>query len=136
MADLDRFLKDRLPRYATERNEPVPYMTSELSAHLHFGQIGPLTIALAVQGSDAPEECKAAYLEELIVRRELSINFVARNPRYDQLEGCPAWGLKTLAKHASDARRKVNGVGVRHHHESAEAAMFHEINLARDPVDP
>jgi len=101
---LRRFLRDRLPKYDTERNEPVPYMTSELSAHLHFGQISPTTIALAVIESNASRECKDAYLEELIVRRELSINFVARNPKYDRLEGCPAWGLKTLAKHADDPR--------------------------------
>ena len=101
---LKRFVKDRLPRYATERNEPIPYMTSELSAHLHFGQIGPHTIALAVMGSDAPQEDKDAYLEELIVRRELAVNFVARNPHYDKLAGCPAWALKSLAKHADDAR--------------------------------
>ncbi|CAN5913933.1 deoxyribodipyrimidine photo-lyase [soil metagenome] len=101
---LDRFVKDRLPRYASDRNEPTPYNTSELSAHLHFGQISPLTIALAVQASDASPENIDAYLEELIVRRELAINFVARNPNYDRLAGCPDWALKTLARHASDRR--------------------------------
>ncbi len=104
MRRLRRFVKERLPVYATERNEPTPYNTTELSAHLHFGQISPLTIALAVMDSDAPEECVDSLLEELIVRRELSINFVARNPDYDRLQGCPAWGLKTLAKHADDPR--------------------------------
>jgi deoxyribodipyrimidine photo-lyase len=104
MRRLNRFLADRLPDYAAERNEPVPYMTSELSAHLHFGHISPLTIALAVLGSGAPDESIASYLEELIVRRELAINFVARNPAYDRLEGCPNWALQTLAKHADDPR--------------------------------
>jgi deoxyribodipyrimidine photo-lyase len=46
----------------------------------------------------------ASYLEELIVRREVAVNFVAREPNYDRLEGGPAWGLATLAKHASDPR--------------------------------
>ncbi len=101
---LKRFLKHRLPVYATERNEPEPYNTTELSAHLHFGQISPLTIALAVMDSDAPQECKDSLLEELIVRREIAINFVSRNPNYDKLAGCPDWGLKTLAKHAGDRR--------------------------------
>ncbi|MGE3821588.1 MAG: deoxyribodipyrimidine photo-lyase [Isosphaeraceae bacterium] len=99
-----RFLDQRLPRYATERNEPVPYMTSELSAHLHFGHVGPLTIALAVRDSGAPREAIDVYLEELIVRRELAVNFVARNPRYDSLEGCPSWAIETLARHAGDPR--------------------------------
>ena len=103
-ARLRRFLNDRLPRYATERNEPTPYFTSELSAHLHFGQISPLKIALAVRDTNAPQESIDAYLEELIVRRELAINYVARNTNYDQLAGCPDWARKTLAEHAQDRR--------------------------------
>jgi deoxyribodipyrimidine photo-lyase len=104
MRRLRHFIRDRLPRYATERNEPTPYCTSELSAHLHFGHVSPITIAVAVSDSDAPRESVAAYLEELIVRRELSVNFVARNPDYDRLDGCPGWALRTLAEHAGDPR--------------------------------
>jgi deoxyribodipyrimidine photo-lyase len=101
---LNLFIEHRLPQYATGRNEPTPYMTSELSAHLHFGHISPLTIALKVLAADAPRESIDAYIEELIVRRELAINFVARNPKYDQYEGCPDWGRKTLTAHAKDPR--------------------------------
>jgi deoxyribodipyrimidine photo-lyase len=107
MSRLKCFIRDRLPCYATERNQPIPYQTSELSAHLHFGHISPLMVALAVSGSDAPREDVDAYMEELIVRRELAINFVARNPRYDRLAGCPEWGLRTLAEHADDPRPVV-----------------------------
>jgi deoxyribodipyrimidine photo-lyase len=107
MRRLRLFIGERLPRYATDRNEPTPYCTSELSAHLHFGHISPTTIAMAVSGSDAPRESVDAYLEELIVRRELSVNFVARNPDYDRLDGCPGWAIKTLAKHAGDPRPVV-----------------------------
>ncbi|MFO0891820.1 MAG: deoxyribodipyrimidine photo-lyase [Isosphaeraceae bacterium] len=101
---LDRFLDERLPRYATDRNEPTPYMTTELSAHLHFGHISPLTIALAAIRSGGPQESVDSLLEELIVRRELAINFVTHNPDYDRLEGCPEWARKTLAAHADDPR--------------------------------
>ena len=101
---LRRFVAERLRGYADGRNEPTPYRTSELSAHLHFGQISPLTIALAVAESGAPKEDVDAFLEELIVRRELAVNFVARNPDYDRLAGCPRWGLETLAKHGRDRR--------------------------------
>ena len=104
LARLELFVEKRLPRYHTDRNEPTPYTTSELSAHLHFGHISPLTIALEVLGSDAPREAIDAYLEELIVRRELSVNFIARNPRYDELAGCPDWALKTLDEHRGDRR--------------------------------
>lgn len=101
---LRTFVKQRLPQYASERNEPTPYMTSELSAHLHFGHISPVTIALAVRDSGEDPASVTSYLEELIVRRELSINFVTHNPNYDTLEGGPAWGLKTLKKHENDPR--------------------------------
>ena len=40
----------------------------------------------------------------MIVRRELAINYVARNPRYDQLAGCHDWARKTLAEHIKDPR--------------------------------
>jgi deoxyribodipyrimidine photo-lyase len=101
---LHHFVRERLPRYAAGRNEPTPYATSELSAHLHFGHISPITIALAVADSEAPRENVTAYLEELIVRRELAVNFVARNPDYDRLAGCPEWARRTLAAHAGDRR--------------------------------
>ncbi len=117
---LRRFVRDRLPRYATDRNEPTPYMTSELSAHLHFGQINPLTIALAVRDSGEDPNSIEVYLEELIVRRELAINFVARNPEYDRLQGCPDWALRTLAKHASDPRPRLYSA------ERLEAAETHD----------
>ncbi len=103
-ARLGRFLAERLRRYATDRNLPTPYMTSELSAHLHFGQISPLAIALAVRDSAAADDARDVYLEELIVRRELAINFTARNPLYDRLEGCPEWARLTLEKHRQDPR--------------------------------
>jgi deoxyribodipyrimidine photo-lyase len=101
---LRRFINERLPDYEAARNQPQIAGTSELSAYLHFGHLGPLTIALAVSDADAPETAKAAFLEELIVRRELAINYVARNPQYDRLAGSPEWGRKTLAEHASDPR--------------------------------
>ncbi len=101
---LKQFVSDRLTNYDTDRNLPHLSGTSMLSAYLHFGQLGPHTVALAVRDSDAPTKAKEAYLEELIVRRELAINFVARNPNYDKLEGCHEWALKTLREHSRDER--------------------------------
>lgn len=104
LRQLDRFISERLATYDTARNLPPVGGTSELSAYLHFGQISPLTIALAVQRADAPAAARDAYLEELIVRRELAINFVRRNPNYDRLEGCHGWAVETLRRHAVDPR--------------------------------
>ncbi len=102
---LRRFVADRLDGYATGRNHPELEATSQLSPYLHFGHIGPREVARAVRESPAPRADRDAFLEEFIVRRELATNFVRFNPRYDSLEGCEPWALRTLAAHAGDPRR-------------------------------
>jgi deoxyribodipyrimidine photo-lyase len=101
---LKRFVTTKLRGYATERNDPSRRHTSTMSAYLHFGQISPLEIALAVESASASRADRDAYLEELIVRRELSINFAHYNPRYDDYDGLPEWARKTLAEHRRDPR--------------------------------
>ena len=64
---------------------------SGLSPYLHFGQIAAQRVALEVMGSASPTDARKAFLEELIVRRELSDNFCFYNPLYDRLDGFPAW---------------------------------------------
>lgn len=105
--ELRSFLVDRLRGYAENRNHPQRAATSRLSPYLHFGHIGPHTIALAVRESDAPERDRATLLEELIVRRELAVNFVRYNPRYDQLDSAEPWAHRTLAAHRTDPRPYV-----------------------------
>ncbi|HSU67419.1 MAG TPA: hypothetical protein VLJ39_11140 [Tepidisphaeraceae bacterium] len=46
-------------------------------------------------------------LEELIVRRELAMNFVHYTPNYDQFEALPAWARQTLNQHRNDVRDQV-----------------------------
>jgi len=80
------FVKQGLRNYPKDRNHPDLSGTSHLSPYLHFGHIGPLTIAHAVQAASAPAAAKQAFLEQLIVRRELSVNFVRYNSYYDSFE--------------------------------------------------
>ena len=101
---LKKFVEKILPEYETARNKPDRDGSSRLSSYLHFGFLSPLEIALAVQESDAPKASKEAYLEELIVRRELSYNFTRHNPEYDSLESLPAWVQKTMREHSNDER--------------------------------
>jgi len=102
---LDHFLSNQINSYMEERKEPAADCVSHMSPYLHFGQISPLTVALAIRGKrGVMREAKDAYLEELIIRRELSWNQVAYNPRYDQYAGLPEWSRKTLAHHATDKR--------------------------------
>lgn len=101
-ARLQEFLERKISRYHEDRNNPTVDGTSGLSPYLHFGQISPVEVAWRVREVGGPGA--AAFLEELIVRRELAVNFVLHNAHYDQFSGLPLWAKKTLLKHASDPR--------------------------------
>ena len=101
------FVKDKLPGYGTGRNQPESDHTSRLSPYLHFGHIGPITVALAIEKAEAPKADKEAFLNQLIIWRELSINLVRFNPDYDNFECGEEWAHRTLAKHVKDRRPVV-----------------------------
>ncbi len=101
---LREFVEKKLSNYDKWRNHPELDGTSRLSPYLHFGHISPLTIALAVNGSDAHDEEKHAFINQLLVWRELAINFVTYNPDYDNFESGETWAHRTLAEHARDPR--------------------------------
>lgn len=102
---LKRFIAHRLPRYCDDRNEPGASGTSTLGAYLHFGNIAPLRIALAVNAAaGAPAADREAFVEELIVRRELAINYVNYTANYDQFDALPPWAQRSLSQHARDPR--------------------------------
>lgn len=103
---LETFIQKQLAGYATQRNDPNAGALSNLSPYLHFGQISPIEIAHVVK-STGETEAADAFLEELIVRRELSMNFVFYNARYDDFAGLPAWALDTLNRHRFDTRSFV-----------------------------
>jgi deoxyribodipyrimidine photo-lyase len=102
---LKKFIETELAGYPVDRNKPERDSTSHMSPYLHFGHIGPHTIALAIQQAEAPDEAKAAYLEQLIVRRELAINFVRFNDNYDNFESGADWAHRSLAEHLGDQRQ-------------------------------
>lgn len=102
-ARLKAFITHGLPRYGAERGKPEANAASHLSPYLHFGQISPVEIALAVRRTPASDS-RASYLEELIVRRELAMNHAFYEPGYETYEILPGWARKTLADHAIDPR--------------------------------
>ncbi|MCX7679291.1 MAG: deoxyribodipyrimidine photo-lyase [Spirochaetes bacterium] len=99
------FIANKLVDVARYRNDPSKDCASHLSPYLHFGQISPIEIALEVRKH--PSDGAAIFLEELIVRRELAINFVYYNPHYDSYECLPEWARNTLNEHTSDPREYV-----------------------------
>jgi deoxyribodipyrimidine photo-lyase len=78
-----------------------------LSPYLHFGQLSAQRVALEVMNAAVGEASREAFLEELIVRRELSDNFCFYNKDYDAPQGFPAWAQKTLSLHGKDKREHV-----------------------------
>ncbi len=102
---MEGFLKNKLSLYDKQRNDPVSDGQSNLSPYLHFGQISPQRTALEALKVFADKNSMDAFLEELIVRRELSDNFCLYNANYDNIEGFPAWAQKTLNEHRNDKRK-------------------------------
>jgi deoxyribodipyrimidine photo-lyase len=99
------FLHNGLARFADKRNDPNADALSHLSPYFHFGQIAPQRAALEVWNSEeAPSSARSAYLEELIIRRELADNYCYYNPAYDAFQGLPNWARATLDKHRDDPR--------------------------------
>ena len=45
------------------------------------------------------------FTEQLIVRRELAVNYVQFNDNYDRLEGCERWARQTLRQHQFNLRQ-------------------------------
>ncbi|MBN1350927.1 deoxyribodipyrimidine photo-lyase [candidate division KSB1 bacterium] len=102
---LDSFIARKLAHYGNLRNDPSKAYVSDMSPYLHFGQISPLYIALKV--AEIQNDSTDDYLEELIVRRELSMNFCHYNENYDRFDCLPEWAKRTLHEHRKDARQTI-----------------------------
>ena len=100
---LRAFLRSGFADYADHRNQPQTDDVSHMSKYLHFGQISPVAIALEIKKKHRGDDVDA-YLEELIIRRELPMNFVFYEPDYDKYRSLPEWARQTLAEHADDHR--------------------------------
>jgi len=122
MSQLKVFIQKRFDVYADERNNGLVRGQSDLSPYLHYGQIAPQRVAWqVVQHVDVPIEkilsadrngaasknSAAAFLEELIIRRELSDNYCFYNSDYDNTKGFHEWAQKTLNEHANDKREYI-----------------------------
>ena len=99
------FVRHKLRHYADHSNQPQTDDISHMSMYLHFGQISPLYLALETRKArQVPAEAKARFIEELVVRRELAMNYVQFTRGYDRYAALPPWARKTLAEHQTDQR--------------------------------
>jgi deoxyribodipyrimidine photo-lyase len=117
---LQEFLIRKIDRYNEKRNNPTEEYQSDISPYLHFGQIAPQRVAFEALTRIKNSETKEAFLEELVVRRELADNFCYFNTKYDSFEGFKDWGKTTLDEHRNDEREFVYSL------EEFELAKTHE----------
>ncbi len=117
------FLSDILEHYADAHNQPAADATSRLSPYLHFGHLSVHEIFGALmtrerwttrrigKGASGAREgwwgvspSAEAFLDQLVVWRELAFNGAEWSPGFDSYEAIPAWARQTLENHLADAR--------------------------------
>jgi len=98
------FIRRKLNFYSVRRNDPSSDFQSNLSPYLHFGHISAQRVALEIRNTGAHRTDRDAFLEELIIRRELSDNYCFYNHNYDNCNGFPDWAKTTLEAHRNDRR--------------------------------
>lgn len=98
-----------LKKYDTKRNDPnEPEACSDMAYWLNFGHVGFQTLLLQVKKLNKYASGVASFVEEGVVRKELSDNFVYYTPNdYDTLEAAADWAKETLNAHTSDKREYV-----------------------------
>lgn len=116
-----QFTQTHLNHYGSKRNDPCQNGQSGLSPYLHFGQLSAQRLAKMVLELQLDEEVTEPFLEEMIVRRELSDNFCLYEKRYDSMAGFSEWAQKTLHQHRDDVREYT------YTFEAFEAGKTHEL---------
>ena len=108
---LKLFTTKMLATYDETRNHPEMDGTSALSPYLHYGHIGPQTIALAVEaaakGKPSLTKARDSFINELIAWRELSVNFVLYCDKYDTADCAEDWAKQSIAEHRRDEREQI-----------------------------
>ena len=103
------FFDNGLAKFDQLRNNPNElHVISNLSPWINHGHVSFQRLALAVKKLNKYPQGTAAFVEEGVVRRELSDNYVYYAPDdYDQLSAAADWAQETLRVHANDPREYV-----------------------------
>ena len=122
-ARLAAFTGRQLATYADDRNHPDADGTSRLSPYLHFGHVSAHEIFSAIMTRErwttrrlggrrggrrdgwwGISPAAEAFLDQLVVWRELAFNTCEHLRNYDRYSSLPAWARGTLERHLADAR--------------------------------
>jgi deoxyribodipyrimidine photo-lyase len=124
---LKRFLAAALPRYAADRNDPDADCTSRLSPYLHFGHTSVFEVfsalmaqerwttrRLGARGGGARDgwwgvgDSANAFLDQIVVWRELAFNGCEYVTDFTRFSSVPQWARDTLRAHRPDKRRRYD----------------------------
>lgn len=113
---LKKFVDSRLKGFANNRNDPTVEVSSDLSPYLNFGQLSAARCALeANKHNRRYAKSVESYIEELVIRRELSDNFCFYQEHYDRVDCAVGWAKETLAVHKKDKRDHLYSLGELEH---------------------
>ncbi|QKE44455.1 hypothetical protein Yalta_008 [Yalta virus] len=104
------YFLENIKGYSLNRNNPLKEAISNISPWLHFGFVSSLRCYLNANKLKQETKIKSikndinAFIEEIVIRKELSDNYCFYNKKYDSVLGLPEWSLKTLEKHNNDKR--------------------------------
>jgi deoxyribodipyrimidine photo-lyase len=138
-ARLRSFVRTHLDRYHELHSEVDDHATSGMSPYLHFGHVSAHEILAAVSrhqewsADKLPAKATGAregwwrmsrgaeaFLDQLVVWRELAYNGTARIDHYERFASLPSWAQETLRAHARDPRPH------RYSRADLEAARTHD----------
>ena len=97
-------LNQSLNNYDVHRNDPNKNALSNLSPYFHYGHLSSQRAVLEIKKFNIPQNDKAAFIEQVIVRKELADNFCEYEINYDYFDGFHPWAQKTLNQHRNDER--------------------------------
>ena len=117
---LDDFIKNKLQYYSENKNDPSVNVISSLSKYLNLGFISSQRIALEVIQSGVKDINKETFLEELIIRKELSDNFCLYSKSFKNFSSIPNWAKMSLENHKYDIRPYIYSI------EMLESAKTHD----------
>ena len=117
---LDNFIKNKLPYYFEYKNDPSKNVLSGLSKYLNLGFISSQRVALEVIKSGANNLDKEAFLEELVVRKELADNFCLYSKSFKDFSCASNWAKISLENHKYDIRHYI------YSQEDLESAKTHD----------
>lgn len=131
---VDSFIENKIRKYNDLRNDPTKDFSSNLSPYLHFGQISSQEVVMTVC-EKVSKELSASFIEEIVIRKELSDNFCYFNDNYDNPEGFPDWAKKSHLEHKKDKREylysKSELESAETHDELWNAAQKQMINYGK-----